>query len=82
MIHFGYSFSIQSYSFAAKSYQLVKDYFDVDWLMPRAWVALCSLQELSSCLHHYPLVSPFVCSLLKSYKDSTEVMLLVMVYYF
>lgn len=51
------------YSFAETSYNLIKDYFAVDWLMARAWVTLSSLNQLPICLQYYPEVSPYTCSL-------------------
>ena len=36
-------------------------YFELDWLMSRAWISLCAINELLQALRHCPDVTPFAC---------------------
>ena len=52
-------------------------YFEFDWLMSRAWISLCPINDLLQALKHCPDVTPYACwhlaSLLEtSLKTSTN----------
>ena len=43
-----------------KSFHCTRPYFDVDWLLPRAWILTCPFEEFN-CIAFHPSLSPFTC---------------------
>lgn len=36
-------------------------YFKFNWLMPKAWISLCKIEEIAIALRHHPEAAPFAC---------------------
>ena len=54
------------------TFNLVKPYFQYDWLMPRAFIAICPFKQLIHYVENNPEVSFFACWIL-GYKLLEEI---------
>ncbi len=56
-----FKFYIILFSFAENSFHSLQPYFDVDWLMPRAWISMISIFEFYRLKDGMYTVAPFAC---------------------